>query len=182
MKPIRMLAVTAFMLAVLSPCLSQAADRDMREISVSSPAFKAGGVIPARYTCAGENLSPPLSWKGVPSNARSVVLIADDPDAPMGTWVHWVIYDIPHRTAGLKEGVSKGKKPPCGGIQGINGFRNFGYDGPCPPSGTHRYFFKVYALDKELGDIPGGGGKKEVIKAMEGHVVAEGVLMGLSSK
>jgi Raf kinase inhibitor-like YbhB/YbcL family protein len=138
-------------------------------------------MIPPKYTCEGNNLSPPLTWKGAPEGTKSIALVADDPDAPMGTWVHWVYYDIPMQVSHLSEDISKGKKPAAGGTQGVNDFRNVGYDGPCPPSGTHRYYFKIYALDTMLGLKPGSS-KKELLKAMEGHVLSEGALMGKFTK
>jgi hypothetical protein len=142
-----------------------------------SPAFEPGGFIPSRYTCDGPDLSPPLEWKGVPEGARSLALVADDPDAPMGTWVHWVIYRIPADSTGLPEGVAKKRELPDGTRQGKNDFRRIGYGGPCPPSGTHRYFFKLYALDRPV-DLPPGATKAQLIEAMKGHVIAEAELMG----
>lgn len=106
-----------------------------------------------------------------------MAIIVDDPDAPMGTWVHWVYYDIPAHVQALAPQVPRGDRPPAGGTQGVNDSRTAGYDGPCPPSGTHRYYFKVYALDKTLG-LPPGASKKDVLEAMEGHILGEGMLMG----
>jgi Raf kinase inhibitor-like YbhB/YbcL family protein len=146
-------------------------------IEVTSSAFEDGEGIPTRYTCDGLDVSPPLSWGSVPDGTRSLTLIADDPDAPGGTFVHWVIYDLPPDTRGLPEDVPTQQTLPSGAAQGVNGAGSIGYMGPCPPSGTHRYFFKVYALDTELG-LGGGATKEEVLDAMEGHVVAEGQLMG----
>jgi Raf kinase inhibitor-like YbhB/YbcL family protein len=146
-------------------------------IDLTSAAFEEGDAIPARYTCDGLDVSPPLSWGSVPDGARSLALIADDPDAPRGTFVHWVIYNLPPDTRGLPEDVPNQQTLPSGAVQGVNGAGSVGYMGPCPPGGTHRYFFKLYALDTELG--PGGGAtKEEVLDAMEGHVLAEGQLMG----
>ncbi|HQI00180.1 MAG TPA: YbhB/YbcL family Raf kinase inhibitor-like protein [Deltaproteobacteria bacterium] len=146
-------------------------------MEVESSAFGQGGMIPSRYTCEGNNVSPPLAWKGAPQGTKSIALVADDPDSPKGSWVHWVYYDIPMQVSHLPENISKRSKPDTGGAQGVNDFRNVGYDGPCPPSGTHRYYFKVYALDTVLGLKPGAS-KKELLKAMEGHVLSEGTLMG----
>jgi Raf kinase inhibitor-like YbhB/YbcL family protein len=142
-------------------------------IDVTSTAFEEGGAIPARYTCDGLNISPPLQWSSVPDGTRSLALISDDPDAPSGTFVHWVIYNLPPDTRRLPEDVPNRETLPSGAVQGVNGAGTLGYRGPCPPSGTHRYFFKVYALDTELD--PGGG---DLVGAMEGHVLAEGRLMG----
>jgi Raf kinase inhibitor-like YbhB/YbcL family protein len=141
-------------------------------LQVSSPVFKEGGMIARKYTCDAENVSPPLAWSGVPPGTQSLALIADDPDAPAGTWVHWVLYDIPADTTSLAEGT-KGT-----GVEGVNDFRKTGYGGPCPPRGsTHRYYFKVYALDTQLGLKPGAS-KRDVERLMQGHVLGQGVLMG----
>jgi Raf kinase inhibitor-like YbhB/YbcL family protein len=141
-------------------------------LQVASPVFLEGGMLARRFTCDAENVSPPLTWSGTPSGTQSIVLIADDPDAPAGTWVHWVLYDLPSDTTSLPEGV-KGI-----GVEGVNDFRKSGYGGPCPPRGTpHRYYFKVYALDTQLGLKPGAS-KRDVERTMQGHVLAEGILMG----
>ncbi|HPC94332.1 MAG TPA: YbhB/YbcL family Raf kinase inhibitor-like protein [Sedimentisphaerales bacterium] len=146
-------------------------------ISVSSPAFQEGGMIPAKYTCDGDDLSPPLQWAEVPEAAKSIALICDDPDAPVGTWVHWVMWNIPPSVADLTEGVPPQPELPDGSRQGISDFGRPGYGGPCPPSGTHRYYFTVYALDAML-DLPASTRKADLIKAMKGHILAEGQLMG----
>jgi Raf kinase inhibitor-like YbhB/YbcL family protein len=117
----------------------------------------------------------------MPEKTKSIVLISDDPDAPMGTWVHWVCYDIPPSVEGLDENIAKADTLPRGGKQGITDFRSIGYGGPCPPGGTHRYFFKVYALDATL-DLPAGKTKKDIEKAMEGHVLDSGELVGVYSR
>jgi len=145
-------------------------------IDVRSTAFEEGGAIPARYTCNGLDVSPPLQWSPVPDGTRSLALIADDPDAASGAFVHWVIYNLPPDTRRLPEDVPNRETLPSGAAQGVNGAGTVGYTGPCPPSGTHRYFFKVYALDTELD--PGGATKGDLLSAMEGHVLAEGRLMG----
>lgn len=145
---------------------------------LSSTAFEHEGGIPVRYTCDGEDLSPPLLWEGVPEGTLSLALIMDDPDAPMGTWVHWVVYDLPAAMSGLEEGVPPEPDLPGGGRHGTNSWRRLGYGGPCPPGGTHRYFFKLYALDVEELGLPAGASKEEVLRAMEGHVLAEATLMG----
>ena len=146
-------------------------------IKVTSAAFNDGEMIPSKYTCDGANVSPPLSWSGVPANAKTLALICDDPDAPGKTWVHWVVYDLPASTSSLPENVSKEENLAAGGKQGTTDFKKIGYGGPCPPSGTHRYYFKIYALDVFTSLNPGAT-KDQLLKAMEGHIVAQGQLMG----
>ena len=148
-------------------------------LEITSTAFQNGQDIPAQYTCEGSDASPPLSWNGAPAQTKSFALIMDDPDAPMGTWVHWVVYDIPSTDSGLEAGVPKSKTLPSGAKQGITSFRSIGYGGPCPPPGPkHRYLFKLYALDSTLG-LPPGKSKADVERAMKGHVLADAQLMGL---
>jgi len=147
------------------------------EIEITSTAFAEGGLIPSKYTCDGSNISPPLQWDSVPEGTRSIALISDDPDAPMGTWVHWVIFGLPAETRELEENIPTDKTLSNGAKQGTNDFGNIGYGGPCPPSGAHRYFFKIYALDTEL-DLAAGARKNELLKAMEGHVLGQGQLIG----
>ena len=147
------------------------------DINVASTAIKEGGMIPAKYTCDGANVSPPIEWSGVPANAKTIALICDDPDAPGKTWVHWVVFDMLATTKNLPENVPLQGTIAGGGKQGTTDFRKVGYGGPCPPSGTHRYYFKVYALDKELG-LDSQTTKDQVLKAMEGHILAQGQLMG----
>ncbi len=144
---------------------------------IMSSAIQEGGMIPVKYTCDGQDLSPPLSWNGVPDNAKSLALISDDPDAPMGTWVHWVVYNIPPGVMGFEEDVSKDTLARQGVVQGMTDFRRQEYGGPCPPSGTHRYYFKLYALDTTLSPGPGAT-KKQVEQAMEGHILAQAQLVG----
>lgn len=147
-------------------------------LEVTSAVFTEGGTIPAKHSCEGVNESPPLGWKGVPAVCKSLALICDDPDAPAGTWVHWVIYNLPPKAAGLPEGVTPEKQLPDGTRQGLNDFRHIGYGGPCPPPGKpHRYYFKLYALDRML-DLPPGVEKRDLERAMQGHILAEGRLMG----
>jgi Raf kinase inhibitor-like YbhB/YbcL family protein len=146
-------------------------------IDLTSAAFEEGGAIAPRYTCDGLGVSPPLSWDSVPNGTKSLVLIADDPDAPGGTFVHWAIYDLPPETRRLPEDVPNRRTLSSGARQGVNGAGSIGYTGPCPPSGTHRYFFEIYALDTRLG-LGGGATKERLSDAMEGHVLAEGRLMG----
>ena len=153
----------------------------MRGIIITSPAFKHMRPIPEVHTCNGADISPPLEWSELPAETKSVVLICDDPDAPRATWVHWVVYDMPPTCRALPQGVEKTTTLTIGGEQGKNDFQKIGYDGPCPPGGTHRYFFKVYALDKRL-DLPAGKTKREVEKAMKGHILAQGEVIGTYSK
>ncbi|MGR3320002.1 MAG: YbhB/YbcL family Raf kinase inhibitor-like protein [Candidatus Anammoxibacter sp.] len=150
-------------------------------ITVESSAFKEGGMVPGKYTCDGADISPPLSWSGLPGGTQSIALISDDPDAPMGTWVHWVLYDLPPDITNLPEDVPTKKTLENGGKQGTNDFGRIGYGGPCPPGGTHRYFFKIYALDKEL-NLETGATKAQLLKEMKGHILAEGQLMGKYSR
>jgi len=146
---------------------------DIQDIKVSSSAFEANGTIPRKYTCNGENINPPLEFEGIPEEADSLVLIMDDPDAPMKTFTHWIVWNI--------EPVAKIEEDSIPGIEGINDFRKIGYGGPCPPSGTHRYFFRVYALDRQL-ELKAGASRKELESEMIGHIIAEGELMGKNSK
>ncbi|MGD2152646.1 MAG: YbhB/YbcL family Raf kinase inhibitor-like protein [Gemmatimonadales bacterium] len=147
-------------------------------IEVTSTAFEDGGFIPVRHTCQGEDVSPPLGWANVPAEAKSLALICDDPDAPRGTWVHWVIYDIPPGFTGLAEAIPPHEVTPDGAKQGLNDFNRLGYGGPCPPpGGPHRYFFKLYALDIEPG-LPAGATKADLLRVIKGHVLAEGQLVG----
>jgi len=152
---------------------------------MTSKAFSEGGVIPKKYTCEGQDLSPPLEWENAPENTRSLVLIVDDPDAPdpkapKMTWVHWVLFNLPPDAAGLPEGVAGGDLPPGTG-EGVNDWKRTGYGGPCPPVGEHRYFHKLYALDTVLEGLSEPT-KDEVEKAMKGHVIGETVLMGVYEK
>ncbi len=151
--------------------------KEMEEIKITSSAFEEGGMIPSKYTCDGANVSPPLLWTGVPEGAASIAIISDDPDAPMGTWVHWVLYNLPGQTKELAQDFPPDETLPDGTRQGVTDFGSTGYGGPCPPSGTHRYFFKIYALDTKI-DIVSVINKKDLVKAMEGHILAQGQLMG----
>lgn len=147
-------------------------------LDVSSPAFGEGESIPSRFTCDGENVSPPLAWRGVPDGAAALAVIVDDPDAPAGTWVHWVLYGLDPGTSELPEGVPARDTVLGGALQGRNDFKDIGYGGPCPPGGQeHRYRFQVYALDAAPGLAPGAT-KAELLEAMEDHVLAEGRLTG----
>jgi Raf kinase inhibitor-like YbhB/YbcL family protein len=146
-------------------------------LRVRSAVFDQGGMIPTRYTCDGVDVSPPLAWGGVPEGTKSVALICDDPDAPGGTWVHWVLFNLSADTDALAESVPTRQNLDNGARQGKNDFGKWGYGGPCPPKGTHRYYFKVYALDRML-NLDADTKKAHLVKAMEGHILAEGEIMG----
>ncbi len=150
-------------------------------LQLTSPAFQHAEMIPDRYTCRGQDVSPAVKWSGAPALTMSFALIFDDPDAPMGTWVHWVVYNLPAEQDSLPEGVPVEQQLPGGGLQGTNSWGRLGYGGPCPPSGTHRYFFRLYALDTRLELAPGAT-KSQVVKAMEGHVLEQSELMGRYQK
>jgi Raf kinase inhibitor-like YbhB/YbcL family protein len=146
--------------------------------AISSTSFPSAGDIPKKYTCDGADVSPELSWSGAPSSTKSFALIADDPDAPVGTWTHWVLFDLPPSTASLPEGLSKVAQLPGGGRQGENDFHRIGYGGPCPPPGKpHRYFFKLYALDRNL-DLNPGSNRLDLEQAMQRHILAQAEVMG----
>ena len=147
------------------------------EIKITSSAFENGGMIPAKYTCDGADVSPPLQWDTVPEGTKSIALICDDPDAPMGTWVHWVLFNMPAEANELAENIPAEETLPNGAMQGVSDFGRIGYGGPCPPGGTHRYFFKVYALDTKV-DLQAGADKRQLLKAMEGHILSQGQLIG----
>jgi len=152
-------------------------------LALTSSAFAHEASIPTKYTCEGEDLSPPLAWSGLPSGTKSLVLIVDDPDAPdpaapKMTWVHWVLYDIPPTVSGLEEAV---KQPPSGAKDGINSWKKTGYGGPCPPIGRHRYFHKLYALDVTLSGLARPD-KDAVVAAMEGHILGQTELIGTYQK
>jgi len=144
----------------------------MEGLLMTSPAFKSGGTIPAAFTCDGPDVNPPLAIRNAPAGTRSLALIVDDPDAPSGMWVHWVLWNIGPAVREIAE-----NSVPAGAAQGRNDFRKTAYGGPCPPSGTHRYFFKLYALDTML-DLPGGTTKAGLEKAMGGHILARAELTG----
>ena len=151
------------------------------KLDIKSTAFGEGNSIPKQYTCDGADISPQLSWSQPPEGTGSMVLICDDPDAPMGTWVHWVLYGLSPDTLEISEGIPDDKEVLGGAKHGVNDFRKYGYGGPCPPGGTHRYFFKLYAVDTEVNLDPGAT-KDEVLDAIKGHVLAEGQLMGRYSR
>jgi Raf kinase inhibitor-like YbhB/YbcL family protein len=162
---------------------SPTAAEESMTLRLSSPAFVDGASIPTKYTCEGEDISPPLAWSGTPNGTKSLVLIVDDPDAPdpkapKTIWVHWVLYNLPADSTGLAEGV---KTPPKGAQSGLNDWRRAGYGGPCPPIGRHRYFHKLYALDAALSGLDRAT-KAKIEGAMKGHVLAEAQLIGTYQK
>ena len=165
--------LSVVLVSMLVPAVSMGKEaKKMKELTITSPAFVEGGAIPLRYTCDGKDINPPLAFGVAPAGARSLALIVDDPDAPVGTWVHWVVWNIPHDVREIVEGSL-----PAGAKQGLNDWKRNSYGGPCPPSGTHRYYFKIYALDKIL-DISPSADKAALEKAMHGHILAQGQLMG----
>lgn len=146
---------------------------------IESPAFQDKSQIPSRHTCDGPNVSPPLSWADAPSGAKSFALIVDDPDASSGTWVHWVVYDLPGDKNQLEEGIEKIETLPTGAKQGTTDFQSVGYEGPCPPAGNpHHYFFKLYVLNAPL-NLSSKASKADLLMAMNGHVLAQANLIGL---
>ena len=150
-------------------------------MTLTSGSFTHNGAIPRRYTCDGEDISPPLMWSGLPAGTKSLALIVDDPDAPDPaapklTWVHWILYNIPPSTTGLSEAISA-KNLPAGTLQGLNDWKRAGYGGPCPPIGRHRYFHKLYALDSVIPDL-GSPTKAALEKAMQGHILGRAELIG----
>ena len=151
------------------------------EIKLTSTAFEEGEMIPEKHTCDGADISPPLVWSSIPENTKSIALICDDPDAPMGTWVHWILFNIPAYVNELPENITPERELKTGGVQGMNDFRKIGYGGPCPPAGTHRYYFKIYALDTAL-NLNAGATKAQLLEAMQGHILSEGQLMGKYSR
>ncbi|MFM7135971.1 MAG: YbhB/YbcL family Raf kinase inhibitor-like protein [Planctomycetota bacterium] len=150
-------------------------------LTLTSPAFEHGQPIPRRYTCEGDDISPPLEWTGIPEGTKSLALIVEDPDAPdpaapKRVWVHWVLYDIPVNVSGLPEGAGE-KDLPKGSREGLNDWKKVGYGGPCPPVGRHRYFHRLYALDTVLGDL-GDVTKRDLLARIDGHVLGEAELVG----
>ena len=151
----------------------------MIDLALRSPAFEQGATIPTKHTCDGPDLSPALSWSRPPEGTLSLAILCEDPDAPVGLWVHWVVWALPPDSTSLPEGVAKENVLPSRAIQGKNDFGRIGYGGPCPPKGKpHRYFFKLYALDT-LPALEPGSTRKGLLRAIEGHVLAAGELMGL---
>lgn len=174
-----------FLMVAALPCACNGAQGQRTEekggsdmkLSLVSAAFEEGGAIPRKHTCDGADVSPALAWSSVPLGVRSFALICDDPDAPMGAWVHWVVFNLPGDARVLPEGVAPRVMLDNGAVHGVNDFGKMGYGGPCPPHGTHRYFFRLYALDAKL-NLGGRVTKKQVLKAMEGHILGETHLMG----
>lgn len=173
-------------LILLASAVSAVGQEEKKEggkmsIQLESTAFAPETPIPAKYSCRGADISPPLAWSDVPEGVKSFALIVDDPDAPVGIWVHWVYFNIPASTRSLPEAVPAGAALPDGSIQGVGSSRDNRFHGPCPPSGRHRYYFKLYALDTML-DLAPSTDKKALVSAMQGHILAEGQLMGYFSK
>jgi Raf kinase inhibitor-like YbhB/YbcL family protein len=173
MKNIAIPLSAAVVLSLISIQSVPGEERKMSELLIASPAFSHQGMIPSKYTCDGADVNPPLSFTNIPEKSKSLALIVDDPDAPMGTWVHWVAWNIGPGTKEIPE-----RSVPKGALQGTNDFRKQGYGGPCPPSGTHRYFFKLYALDAPL-PLQAGATKAQLEQAMKGHIIAQAELVGL---
>ncbi len=148
---------------------------------LTSAAFANGDLIPMKYTCDDQDVSPPLQWKDPPEGTQSFALINDDPDAPVGTWVHWVLYNLPASSRSLPEAVPPDAALPDGSKHGQNSWGRSVYGGPCPPAGTHRYFYKLYALDTEL-ELAAGASKEELLRVMEGHILASTETMGVYSR
>lgn len=146
-------------------------------MQLKSPAFEEGGMMAARFTCDSADVSPALEWSGAPAGTRTFAIVCDDPDAPGGSWVHWLIFNIPVTSIRLNEGILKQKTLENGARQGTNDFRRIGYGGPCPPSGVHRYFFRMYALDTVLA-LAAGATRVQLLEAMAGHILAETQLLG----
>jgi Raf kinase inhibitor-like YbhB/YbcL family protein len=167
-------AINASALAIALVALASLAAGGTK-MKITSSAFQEGGNIPSKFTCDGGDSSPPLQIAEIPSSAKSLALIVDDPDAASGLFTHWVVWNVSPQTSGIAEGSTPK------GAQGTNDFGKSGYGGPCPPSGTHRYYFKVFALDREL-DLPSGSKRSQLEAAMKGHVVAQGELMGRYSR
>jgi hypothetical protein len=172
-------AAACYLVAGLAAVNLLAAEKARKDqMQLTSTAFAEGAAIPAKHAYDTKNVSPPLKWSGVPAGAKSLVLIMDDPDAPVGTWVHWVLYDLAPTTTELPEDVAKSQVVAGGAKQGVNDFRQLGYGGPCPPPGkAHRYFFKLYALDKML-ELKPGLMKKDIEAEMDKQILARGQLMG----
>jgi Raf kinase inhibitor-like YbhB/YbcL family protein len=176
-------AVLAFVMGIGIACVPAACASSgaTGKIEIKSSAFQERGAIPGIYTCKGKSISPPLSWSGVPTGTASLALIMDDPDAPRGTYVHWVVFNLPPDSKELPQAVPAGAKLDNGASQGVGTSGKNGYIGPCPPSGTHRYFVKIYALDKKM-DLRSGATKSQLLKAMQGHIISLGQLMGTFSR
>jgi Raf kinase inhibitor-like YbhB/YbcL family protein len=176
-QPIDIPPTTAPPTPVEAADLPQAANTAQGTFTLESAAFSPGDVIPVRFSCDGEDISPELKWGASPSGTVSLALIMDDPDAPGGTWIHWVIFNMPPDRTGLPEGVPAEAELADGSRQGTNSGRRLGYAGPCPPGETHRYFFKLYALDQGP-DLASGATADELTAVMDGHIIGQAELMG----
>jgi Raf kinase inhibitor-like YbhB/YbcL family protein len=175
-------AIRFLLLGLFTTTTMYAQQATAGKFTVTSSAFAAGAEIPATYTCKGEDVSPPLQWSGAPPNTASFAIVMDDPDAPSGTWVHWVIWNIPATAQSLPAGVAKDGQLPEGARQGRNSFGKVGYNGPCPPAGqTHRYFLRLYALDGTL-NMMAGAPRAQVDGAIQGHILAQTEYMGTFHK
>jgi Raf kinase inhibitor-like YbhB/YbcL family protein len=182
----RPLAIALLAVLPMSALASVAEGAPPMSLTLTSPAFAEGGEIPARHTCEGEDLSPPLAWSAPPAGTKSLALVVDDPDAPdprapRTTWVHWVLYNLPPGAGSLPEGVGREAALPAGAREGLNDWQRPGYRGPCPPVGRHRYFHKLHALDAVLPDL-GQPTKARLEEAMRGHVLARAELVGTYEK
>jgi Raf kinase inhibitor-like YbhB/YbcL family protein len=172
------LAMFSLIILLGAGCISKE-EVNMEKISISAEGFKDGTTIPDIYTCKGKDISPSISWNGIPAGTKSIALIMDDPDAPGGTFVHWILYNVPAQTQKLLEGMTHDKTLADGSMQGMTDFGRTGYGGPCPPPGKpHRYFFKIYALDSMI-NLPPGASKKQLENAMAGHILAKGEIVGI---
>lgn len=177
-KPVLLLSLALFSTALPANFLFAQTHGGTMSLQISSPAFPPGGSIPKKFTCDGPDLSPQLTWNDPPAKTQSFALIMDDPDAPAGTWVHWVLFNLPAEAREVPEGTAKQEQLTNGARQGRNDFRKIGYGGPCPPPGVpHHYFFKLYALDTKL-QLMGGTTKAELERAMKGHFLAQAELIG----
>ena len=175
---ISMFCISVFITPVFTGCDRSSDAKNYPKLTVTSSSYQNEAIIPAKYTCEGENISPQFKWKDFPEKTRSFVLIMDDPDAPVGTFTHWVVYDIPGSINELPEGLKNIDTSRF--KQGVNDFRNRGYGGPCPPKGHgfHRYYTRIYALDIESLGLSDGASRREVEEKMKGHILAEGTYMG----
>lgn len=177
----RKLAVACICIMGLVSCNLYARDELSEKLEITSDAFREGEMIPKKYTGYGENISPDIKWAKPPVGTKFMAIICEDPDAQIGTWTHWVAFNIPYRSGVLAEGIPPREALPDGTIQGVNDFKKIGYDGPHPPYGTHRYYFRVYAVDMRL-NIGANVTRADLLKALQNNIVAEGSLMGRYEK
>jgi len=187
---LKMILLISSMLLLLTACQKEAEPKPEPvakkldvppALTLTSTAFVDGGEIPRVFTCDSSDISPALMWSGIPDDAQSMALIVDDPDAPDQTWVHWVVYGIRTADSALTEGTPAVPELPNGARQGLNDFGKYGYGGPCPPNGVHRYFFKLYALDI-VPNLPDKATKQQLLDAMEGHILAQSQIIGTYSR